>query len=383
MMEAFHVHVSDAALDDLRARLRGTRWPDALPGTGWERGTDLAALRDLCEYWEKGFDWRAQEAALNRQAHFRTVVDGVGIHFVHERGQGPRPTPLLMTHGWPGSFLEMTKVLPLLTDPAAHGGDAADAFDVVVPSLPGYGFSDRGEAPGLSAARIAELWLGLMDDLGFARFGLQGGDWGSSVSTWIALEHPERVRGLHLNYIPGSYRPFLDAASPPLTAAERQFLADKERWNEEEGAYGHLQATRPQTVAFALNDSPAGLAAWIVEKFRSWSDCNGDVEARFTKDELLTNISLYWFTGTIHSSMRLYYESSRKPLQLRAGERVHAPTAVARFAHEAPSPPREWVSRGYDLVRWTEYPRGGHFAAMEEPELLAADVREFFRDRRA
>jgi pimeloyl-ACP methyl ester carboxylesterase len=382
-MEAFHVHVSDAALDDLRARLRGTRWPDALPGTGWERGTDLAALRDLCDYWERGFDWRAREAALNRQAHFRTVVDGVGIHFVHERGRGPRPLPLVMTHGWPGSFLEMTKVLPLLTDPAAHGGAAVDAFDVVVPSLPGYGFSDRGEAPGLSAARVAELWLGLMDALGYARFGLQGGDWGSSVSTWIALEHPERVSGLHLNYVPGSYRPFVDAASPPLTAAERQFLADKERWNEEEGAYGHLQATRPQTLAFALNDSPAGLAAWILEKFRSWSDCNGDVEARFTKDELLTNISLYWFTGTIHSSMRLYYESSRKPLQLRAGERVRAPTAVARFAREAPSPPREWVARGYDLVRWTEFPKGGHFAAMEEPELLAADVREFFRDRRA
>jgi pimeloyl-ACP methyl ester carboxylesterase len=381
-VESFEVHVPDEAIDDLRARLRRTRWTDAVAGSGWERGTDREVLRELVRYWEEGFDWRAQEAAINRVPQFRAVVDGVGIHFVRVPGRGPSCLPLVLTHGWPGSFLEMAKVIAPLSDPAGHGGEDRDAFDVIVPSLPGYGFSDVPAAPGMSAARIADLWLGLMDALGYPRFALQGGDWGASVSTWLALRRPDRVAGLHLNYVPGSYRPHVDEAAEPLTSAEREFLIAKEHWGREEGAYGHIQATRPQTLAFALHDSPVGLAAWILEKFRSWSDCGGDVLARFTRDELLANVSLYWFTGTIHSSMRLYYESAKTPLALAPGERVRVPTAVARFALEAPMPPREWVARGYDVVRWTELPRGAHFAAMEEPAAFVDDVRASFRERR-
>ncbi|HWC64846.1 MAG TPA: alpha/beta fold hydrolase, partial [Thermoanaerobaculia bacterium] len=282
----------------------------------------------------------------------------------------------------PGSFVEMRKLVPLLADPGAHGGDPADAFDVVVPSLPGYGFSGRPSSPGMDFFRIADLWSRLMEELGYARFGAQGGDFGASVSTALALENSRRLTGIHLNYVPGSYAPDLSPGPPP-SAEEEAFLAAQARWDEEEGGYDHAQRTFPQTLAFALNDSPAGLAAWIVEKFRSWADCGGDWRTRFTADDLLTNVTIYWVTETIGSSMRLYRERTRRPLRFAQGQRVRTPTAIARFAKEAPFPPRAWVERGYDVVRWTEFPRGGHFAAMEEPELLAGDIREFFRPLRS
>jgi pimeloyl-ACP methyl ester carboxylesterase len=289
--------------------------------------------------------------------------------------------PLIITHGWPGSVLEMLGIVPLLGDPVAHGGSAQDAFDVVVPSIPGYGFSERPTVPGTSNSAVADLWTGLMDRLGYPRFAAQGGDWGAGISTWIARKAPERLLGLHLNYIPGSYRPWVENEAS-LSAEERAFLADKAHWGEEEGAYGHLQATRPGTLGIALTDSPAGLAAWILEKVRAWADCDGDVESRFSLDELLANVTLYWVTNTAASSVRLYRESTLTPLQLGPGERIRVPMGFAHFPLEAPSPPRRWVERGYDVRRWTEMPRGGHFAAWEEPELLAQDIREYFRPLR-
>jgi pimeloyl-ACP methyl ester carboxylesterase len=378
----FTIGIPEEVLADLKERLRRTRWPDELAGAGWDYGVSRAYLEDLVRYWCEDFDWRAEERALNQLPQFKAEVDGLGIHFIHVQGRGPDPLPLVVTHGWPGSFVEMTKLVPLLADPGAHGGDPHDAFDVVVPSLPGYGFSDRPREPGCSNRRIADLWAELMAGLGYPRFAAQGGDWGAGVSTWLALRHPEHVIGVHLNYIPGSYQPELGPGTPPLSKAEREFLVARDNWIEIEGAYGHLQATRPQTAAYGLNDSPVGLVAWLIEKYRDWSDCDGDVERRFTRDELLTQVTLYWVTGTIGSSMRLYRESKATPLRLGPGQRVNVPCGIARFAKEAPFPPREWVERGYYVRRWSELPTGGHFAALEEPTLLAREIREFFRELR-
>jgi pimeloyl-ACP methyl ester carboxylesterase len=257
-----------------------------------------------------------------------------------------------------------------------------DVFDVVVPSMPGYGFSDRPTQSGMNAFRIADLWAQLMSGLGYRRFAAQGGDWGASVATCLGLGYPDNLIGLHLNYIPGSYKPHLSSASRNLTAAETAFIQSQEDWIQAEGGYGHIQGTKPQTLAFGLNDSPVGLAAWIIEKFRDWSDCDGEVERRFTKDELLTNVMIYWVTQTIDSSARLYYEGRRRPLHFKEGDFINAPCGVARFLKEAPFPPKEWVERCYNLQRWTEMSSGGHFAAMEEPDLLVEDIRSFFRPLR-
>jgi len=381
-IQPFTVQIPQAELADLQARLARTRWPDEIAGADWAYGTRLAYLQELVRYWQERFDWQAQERAINAFAHFRATVGGLGIHFIHQRGTGPAPLPLIITHGWPGSFVELLKILPLLSDPARYGGDARDAFDVVIPSLPGYGFSDRPRKRGMHPFRIADLWAELMAGLGYQRFGAQGGDWGSSVATCLGFAHADAVVGIHLNYIPGSYAPYLGPGARGLSAAEQDFLQERERWLQSEGGYGQIQRTKPQTLAYGLNDSPAGLAAWIVEKFRAWSDCDGDVERRFSKDELLTNIAIYWFTQTIGSSTRLYYEGRQRPLQFGQGERIQVPCGLARLPKEAPMPPREWIERCYKLQHWAELPRGGHFAAMEEPELLAQDIRAFFRPLR-
>ena len=373
---------SETAVADLRDRLARTRWPDEIPGTGWQYGADLGYMQELCRYWKDEFDWQAQIRSLSRLHHFCFTAPDISVHFVHERGRGPDPMPLVLTHGWPGSFLEMLKIIPMLTDPVSHGGEASDSFDVIVPSLPGFGFSARPRATGMNTWRMAELWAALMQELGYARFAAQGGDFGAAVTTILGLRHAERIIGIHLNYIPGSYRPYLEPGSE-LTAEEKAFVEEDARWYEEWGGYDHVQRTEPQTLAYALNDSPVGLAAWILEKFRDWADCGGDVERRFTRDELLSNITLYWMTQTIHSSCRLYYEGSRAPLHFAKGDSVNVPCGVARFPLEAPFPPRHWVERGFSIRHWTEMPRGGHFAAAEEPELLAADIREFFRPLRA
>lgn len=380
--EPFAIHIPETTLSDLQKRLGQTRWLDEIAGSDWSYGANLNYMREIVDYWQTRFDWRAQEKIINGFSQFRADVDGLAIHFIHERGKGPQAIPLVITHGWPGSFVEMLKVIPHLTDPVAYGGAAEDSFDVVVPSLPGYGFSDRATEIGMNAFRIAELWVQLMDGLGYRRFGAQGGDWGASVGTCLGLMSPAKLIGLHFNYIPGSFKPYLGSDSRSLSAAENAFLAAQDDWSQTEGGYGHVQATKPQTLAFGLNDSPVGLAAWIIEKFRDWSDCDGEVERRLTKDELLTNVMIYWTTQTINSSMRLYYEARRRPLHFKEGESVGAPCAVARFLKEAPFPPREWIERGYNVQRWTEIASGGHFAAMEEPDLLVEDIRAFFRPLR-
>jgi pimeloyl-ACP methyl ester carboxylesterase len=380
-IQPFFIPYSQAAVDDLHARLAQTRWPDEIPGSGWEYGADLGYMRRICTYWKDQFDWKAQVDQMSRFHHFRYTGAGAGVHFIHERGKGPSPLPLVITHGWPGSFLEMLKIIPMLTDPSSHGGDPGDSFDVVVPSLPGYGFSDRPVQRGMNTFRAAELWVGLMAELGYTRFAAQGGDWGANVTSILGMRHPGHVLGIHLNYIPGSYLPYLEPGTA-ISEEEQSFLKDANRWEQDYGAYGHIQATEPQTVAYALNDSPAGLAAWILEKFRDWADCDGDLRRRFTDDEVLSNVTLYWMTQTIHSSCRLYYEVEKAPLHFQKGEYVGVPCGIAHFPKEDPFPPRPWIERGYNIQHWTEMPRGGHFAACEEPELLVNDIREFFRDLR-
>ena len=379
----FRIAVPEETLDDLRERLARTRLPGEVEGGGWGYGTDLTFLRELVEHWRERYDWRAAEAALNRLPQFEADVSGTELHFVHARGQGPAPMPLLFIHGWPGSFWEVHRILGPLTDPAAHGGDPADAFDVVAPSLPGYGFSPDPGRRGMHPGAMADVLAALMTEtLGYPRFGAQGGDWGAAIATRLGRQHAPALLGIHLNLL--GARPHLGEGAAPLTEAERAFLAEVDAWRRAEAGYQAIQSTKPQTLAFGLTDSPAGLAAWIVEKFRAWSDCGGDVERRFTKDDLLTNVMIYWLSGSIGSSVRLYYEAGRDrgTAALAAGERVEVPTGYARFAVEITRPPREWVQRTYDLRHWSEFPRGGHFAALEEPELLVDDVRAFFRPLR-
>jgi microsomal epoxide hydrolase len=381
-VEAFTITISQATLYDLRTRLAHTRWPDEIEGAGWDYGTNLDSLKSLVTYWQQQFDWRAQEARLNQFAQFRADIDGFGIHFLHERGKGPSPLPLILTHGWPDSFFRMYKILPMLTDPTRFGGDPADSFDVIVPSLPGYGFSDRPNERGMTPLRTAELWARLMGDvLGYQRFAAAGGDIGSGVTRCLAGAHPERLVGIHLTDTDGGTP--LNGKPPDLSEAEQQHLNAVRQWRMQEGAYAMMHATKPQTLAYGLNDSPAGLAAWIVEKFRAWSDCEGEVERRFSKDELLTNIMIYWVTETIHSSTRMYYEMTRMSPPLEAGQHIEVPAGVALFPKDISHPPREWAERRLRIQRWTQMPRGGHFAALEEPELLVQDLRAFFRPLRA
>jgi pimeloyl-ACP methyl ester carboxylesterase len=374
--KAFRISIPDDAVNDLRDRLKHVRWPDRMEGIGWELGTDLSYLQSLVAYWRDRFDWRAQEAELNRLPQFRVEVDGIGVHFVHARGAGPNPLPIILTHGWPDTFARFQKIMPLLTDPARHGGDPADSFDVVVPSIPGFGFSDRPRVGVVNSFRVAEIWARLMTEkLGYRRFAAAGGDIGSGVTRYLAASHPELLVGIHLTDI--GLRD-LTAASE-LSETELRYKALAAQWSAREGAYSLIHSTKPQTIAYSLTDSPVGLAAWIVEKFRAWSDCGGDPRKRFTEDELLTNISIYWLTSTIGSSMRLYYENSRAWPPMG---RIEVPAGIALFPADILPPPREWAERILRIERWTQMPRGGHFAAMEEPELLAADIRAFFRPLR-
>jgi pimeloyl-ACP methyl ester carboxylesterase len=380
-MEPFRIAVEDSVLADLRERLARTRFPDEIAGSGWTYGTSLAYLRELVAYWRDRYDWRRAEAALNRFAQFRARVGGLGIHFIHERGVGPRPLPLVITHGWPGSIAEFQQIIGPLTDPASHGGDPADAFDVVAPSMPGYGFSDRPTEPGMSPERIAALWAELMRGLGYERFGAQGGDWGAMVTTYLGARHAERLVGIHLNMVIAIPQDTKNLDG--VTAEELADLQQTRAWLKDETGYQRIQGTKPQTLAYALNDSPAGLAAWIVEKFRTWSDCDGDLERRFTKDQLLTNVMIYWLSETANSSCRLYYEAMHTGTWAPRTLRVSVPTGCAIFPREMVKPPRVWAERAYDVRRWTRMPSGGHFAAMEEPERLVDDVRAFFRPLRA
>lgn len=379
-VQPYRIRLSQGALDELKRRLGDTRWPDAVEGADWGYGTNLEYLKDLVSYWKDGFDWRFQERRLNQFSHYLAGMDRPRIHFIHERGRGPDPLPLLLTHGWPSTFFEMTKIIPLLANPADHGGDARDAFHVVVPSLPGYGFSDRPTEPGMTLETIADAFAGLMvEELGYRRFAAHGGDIGAGVTTSLARRRAESLLGIHLTAVAN---PELGPGSAPLTHEEEEYKELCLLWDMDEGAYDHQQSTRPQTLAYGLNDSPVGLAAWIVEKVRAWSDCGGDLERRFTKDELLTNLTIYWVTQTIGSSVRLYYEHRRERVPAPPKGRVHVPTGVTLTVEPGAHAPREWAERTYNLHRWTELPRGGHFANFEEPELMAEEIRAFFRPLR-
>ena len=371
----YTIRVPDAVLTDLKTRLAMTRFPDEIAGSGWDYGTNLAYLKELVAYWQTRFDWRAQERRLNQLPQYTTNIDGLEIHFVHQRSPVPAAMPLALTHGWPGSIFEFTKIIGPLTDPARHGGQAADAFHVVAISLPGFGFSGRPDARGYSPERMAGIIATLMARLGYTRYGVQGGDWGGIISRIVALKDPTHVAGLHLNFCTAGAPPG-DNPNADVPAAELTLMQERNAYMENERGYQQIQATKPQTLGYGLNDSPAGLAAWIIEKFRSWCDCDGDIEKKFTKDELLTNVMIYWATQTAASSTRIYYEN-----RVAGGVqgRVTVPTACALFPKEITTPPRKWVEARYNLVRWTPMPRGGHFAALEEPVLLVDDIRAFFR----
>jgi pimeloyl-ACP methyl ester carboxylesterase len=372
----FEIHIPESALTDLRHRLAAARWPPAVDDTGWTEGSSAAYMRTLVQYWQHDYDWRAQERRLNAVPQFRIELDGFTIHYLHVRSSRPDATPLLMCHGWPGGNLEFLAVSRQLAEPEDR---TAPAFHVIAPAMPGYGFSSVPTRSGVNVTRIADLWAQLMTALGYPRFGVQGGDWGAWVAIRMCRDHASRLLGAHLNYVPARYLPAPGSTGSDLTAEDRAYLSERQRWIDNENGYGHIQGTKPQTLAMALSDSPLGLAAWIVEKFHGWSDCGGDLQSVFTADELLTNVCVYWFTNTIYSSMRLYKEVLAE-LAADRGPAVRPTTrvAVARFPKEIVYPPRSHLERYFNIVRWTEMPAGGHFAALEQPVLLSRDIQAFF-----
>jgi len=380
MPEPFTIAVADDVLADLVRRLDATRWPDRETVEDWSQGIPLAYVQEVCRYWATGYDWRAREAALNRFDHFTETIDDLAIHFIEARSPEPDALPLLITHGWPGSVVEFTKVIGPLRDPRSHGGDPADAFHVVCPSLPGFGFSGKPRATGWGVPKVAGAWITLMERLGHARWGAQGGDWGAAVTTAIGARNSTGCVGIHLNMPLGRPGPGADSADTgTLTEAERTALAALAHYQERDSGYSKQQSTRPQTLGYGLADSPAGQAAWILEKFWAWTDCDGHPENALSRDELLDNIMLYWLNDAAASSARLYWESFGR----FRPDPVVVPTGVAAYPKEIlPSSPR-WCAPLYpDLRQWTVMDRGGHFAAFEQPESFVADVRAFFRGLR-
>jgi len=378
--EPFTFNVPAEAIADLRERLGRTRLPDQAPGEPWAYGANVGYVRQLVDYWRSDFDWRTEEARLNAFPQYKVPLRGIDVHFLHVPGKGPMPCPLLLLHGWPGSVFEFLELIPRLTDPARFGGDPKDAFTVVAPSLPGYGLSFKPGQPRFGIAAIADCVGELMITLGYTRFAVQGGDWGALIASRLGFAHREKLSGIHLNLL--AVRRDQQALADP-TPEEKAYLDQRAAWLRDETGYQWIQGTKPQTLAFALTDSPAGLAAWIVEKFRAWSDCGGDVETAFTRDRLLANISFYWFTGAIGSSFWPYYDVRHGPYPVPEGRTIDVPTGYAHFPAEILRPPRSLAERTYtDIRRWSVMPRGGHFAALEQPEALANEVREFFRPLR-
>jgi pimeloyl-ACP methyl ester carboxylesterase len=380
--QPFRLHVPDETLRDLRERLTRVRWPDEPPAPPWSTGSSVAYMQDLVGYWRDSFDWRAQEAALNGFRQFKAPVGGIELHFIHEEGKGPAPMPLLLSHGWPGSIAEFLKILPMLTDPARFGADPADAFTVVAPSLPGYGLSFAPGQKRFGVEAIGDVFASLMTDvLAYPRFAAQGGDWGAAVASRLAYQFPERIIGIHLNFLAGIRRDPRMLNNP--TAEEKVFLGQLEHFLKEETGYQWIQGTKPTTLAFGLTDSPTGLAAWIVEKFRTWTDCDGNVETAVSRDEMLTDIMLYWATGAVGSSFWPYYHRMHSPWPIPEGESIGTPTGYAEFPKEILRPPRSVAERVYaNIQRWTVMEKGGHFAALEQPEALAREIRAFFRPLR-
>jgi pimeloyl-ACP methyl ester carboxylesterase len=381
--EGFNIDIPDSAITDLRERLKRTRWAPEYANDNWQYGTSGAYLQELLAYWADDYDWREHEASINSFANFKTTIEGCPIHFIYEKGKGPNPTPLILSHGWPWTFWDWNKVIGPLTDPAAHGGDPEDSFDVVVPSLPGYGFSNPLTTPGMNFWRTADLWVTLMREvLGYDKFAAGGGDWGALLTAQLGHKYAEHLIGtyIHLMAPLDIFNGEMPAAADYSAAEAEQYRRNQKFFTEESG-YSAIQSTKPQTVAFALNDSPAGLCAWILEKRRTWSDCGGDVERRFSKDELLTTMSIYWFTQSYGTSARYYYECVHNPWQA-AHQRtpvVEAPTGIGVFQEEVVLMPRSWAERYYNLQHWSAMKSGGHFAPMEEPQALIEDISAFYR----
>ncbi|MSP29052.1 MAG: epoxide hydrolase [Acetobacteraceae bacterium] len=377
----FHLHVDDAAIADLRDRLARTRLPDQAPDAPWAYGTDVGYLRDLIGYWRDGFDWRAEEARLNAFPQFKVPLHGIDVHYLHVPGVGPDPKPLLLLHGWPGSVFEFIDIIPRLTDPARFGGRAEDAFAVIAPSLPGYGLSFAPNQKRFSITEMADCFADLMTGvLGYQKFAVQGGDWGASAASALGVRHADKVVGIHINLL--AIRPD-QPLSVNLTPEENRYQEEVAVWSREETGYQWIQGTRPQTLAFGLSDSPAGLAAWIAEKFHVWTDNDGNLEMAVSRDRMLANISLYWFTGAIGSSFWPYYARLHGAWPIPDGRTVDVPTGYAAFPREIRRPPRLIAEKTYtDIRQWTVMAKGGHFAAMEQPEALASDVQNFFRPLR-
>ena len=379
----FRIEIPQSELDDLRDRLARTRWPDEMPGVGWSRGVPVDYLKGLADYWRDAYDWRAQEARLNRFSQFTTTIDSANVHFLHARSPEPDALPLILTHGWPGSFVEFVNVIGPLTDPRSHGGDPADAFHVVVPTIPGFGFSGPTHEPGWNVVRVARAWAELMSRLGYERYGAQGGDFGAMISPELGRAASDHVAGVHVNAASVGFIPFGpvdEAVMARFTDREKLSMQKLQRFTSDQWGYNALQSTRPQTVAYGLTDSPAGQLAWIVEKFKEWTDEARELpEDAVDRDEMLTNVSLYWLTGTAGSSAQIYYENMHG-MSWAPPERSPVPTAVANFAQDVAI--RRFGEPAHTITRWTEFDRGGHFAAMEVPDLLVGDIREFFRGLR-
>lgn len=374
----FVIRVHEAALADLRRRLNLAKFPNDIHAGSWVDGVPADVLRRIVVHWRDSFDWRASERRINRVPQFQTEVGGLKVHFLQVEGVDENSPALILTHGWPGSFVEMLEIIPLLTDPANNGLPGFHSFTVVVPSLPGFAFSEAPRHPGTNSRVVASMWHELMADLGYRRYFAHGGDIGSGVSTWMARQYPDAVRALHLNFISGSYQPPLGAAERALSPAESAWRTARDEWAQLEGGYSHMQATKPQTLAYGLTDSPVGLAAWMLEKFFAWSDGGEDLLDRFDIDELLMNISLYWFSGNVASTLRIYKENSAQPLVFGPGERIVPPLCFASYPKEIVNPPREWVERVFNVARWSVMPAGGHFAALEQPASLARDIHQSF-----
>lgn len=366
MIQKFKVNIPQSEIDDLKRRIKETRWLNEVNSSDWEFGTSLSYLKELSTYWEQEFDWRKIENEINSFPNYTTKIDNHKIHFLHIKSKQKNAIPLLITHGWPGSFIEMLKIIPHLIN----------NFDIIIPSIVGFGFSENYLNDSVDYGFVAELWHKLMIKLGFQKYGMQGGDLGAGISIRLAQNHPENIIGLHLNYISDSYQPYLTEDIGEEIKEYKEYL---ENWNKREGAYGDIQSTKPLSLAYGLNDSPIGLCAWIIEKFNSWSDNKGNIENCFSKDELLANVSLYWFTKTIYSSMKIYHGISQNPLVFTKDAFIATPVGFAKFPKEIPVPPRKYIEKGFNIVHWTEMPKGGHFGAMEQPELLALDLISFFK----
>ena len=381
-MERFQIQVADAVLEDLKQRLARTRFPDQLDGADWGYGTELSYLRELVAYWRDKYDWRKHERALNEFDHWKARVRDLSLHFIHQRSREPNAFPIVITHGWPGSVYEFHKIIGPLTDPVAHGGSREDAFHVVCPSMPGYGWSEAPRKSGFDIAEVSATNAALMAQLGYTRYGAQGGDWGAIATAHLGLVDPQHVAGIHMNMLVAGPPAGVPNPMEGVTPEELAWMGEVGNFQKNETGYQQIQGTKPQTLGYGLNDSPAGLAAWIVEKFRTWSDCKGNVESRFTKDELLTNVMIYWVTQSITSSTRLYCETMRAGRFGAAGEKIAVPTGGAIFPKEIYKAPRKWAEAAFDLRHWSVFKSGGHFAALEEPDALVGDIRAFFRKLR-